>query len=427
MAVNKLILPVKGTTDFYPAQMAFRKYLTEKAREVSERFGYQEYDGPCVEELDLYAAKSGEELVKEQAFTLKDKGGRTLALRPEMTPTLARMVAQNSQELPKPIRWYNIGPRWRYEKPQTGRGREFYQWDIDILGGETPETDAEIIAIAAEFLKSLGLSPQEVKIKVSDRKYLEWKLRLIEVPEKLYQPVIKAIDRLDKIPVKVFEELLEKIGLSELQRQDLTKEILDHDFFDEPEAEWLTEVFSTLEDLGVKEWVEFDPKVVRGLDYYTRTVFEAKAVKGKFRSIFGGGRYDNLVEDVGGKEPIAGVGFAVGIAGETVLPHVLEENRLIPKLEPGKTRVLVTVFETATWRNSLKLARDLRAQGVNTELYPEAKAKLDKQLKYADKKGIPYVVIVGPEEVAKGVVTVKEMKTGKQREMKVSELAKLMR
>lgn len=399
--------PVKGTRDFYPEKMAFRDWLFGKMREVSKKFGYQEYDGPILESLELYAVKSGEELVKKQTFVLTDRGGRKLALRPEMTPTLARMVAQKQAELLKPIRWFSIGPRFRYEQPQKGRLREFYQWDIDILGSQAPEADAEIIAIAAEFFKSISLTPKEVKIKVNDRKLMEEKLSFIEISKEKIQEVFRAIDKKDKMAEKDWRGWLSEIGLNSLQIKDLEGILKDKDF--SRESEGLTRIFSTLSDLGVSEYVEFEPDVVRGLDYYTGVVFEAQDKEGKFRAILGGGRYDNLVEIVGGSK-LGGVGFA---AGDTVVEEVLKEYKRIPACSPTPTKVLVTVFDEAFFRDSLLLAKKLREKDVVTELFPEP-IKLDKQLKYANQKRIPFVLILGPEETEGKTVTIKNMETGKQ-------------
>ena len=408
--------PVKGTRDFYPEQMAFRNWLFGKMREVSKRFGYQEYEGPILEPLELYAAKSGEELVKKQTFVLTDRGGRKLALRPEMTPTLARMVAQKQAELPKPIRWFSIGPRFRYEQPQKGRLREFYQWDIDILGSQAPEADAEIIAIAAEFFKSVGLSPKEVKIKVNDRKLIEQKLSFIEIPKTKIQEVFRAIDKKEKMTDGEWKDWLPEIGLNKLQIKDLEGILKDKDF--SRESEELTRIFSTLSDLGVSEYVEFDPNIVRGLDYYTGVVFEAQDKEGKFRAILGGGRYDNLVEIVGGPK-LGGVGFA---AGDAVVEEVLKEYKKIPLLSPTPTKVLVTLFDEAFFRDSLLIAEKLRDGGIATESYLEV-VKLDKQLKYANQKGIPYVVILGPDEIKKNEVTLKNMETGDQEKIPQSKLS----
>lgn len=401
------IQPPKGFRDFYPNEMAARQWLFEKMRRVSRLFGYEEYEGPCLESLELYAAKSGEELVKEQAFVLTDRTGQKLALRPELTPTLARMVSQKQTQPLKPIRWFSIGPRWRYEKPQKGRTREFYQWDVDLLGVESPEADAEIIAIAAEFLKEVGLSPAEVVIKINNRRLMEQKLNLIEIPKQKNFLIFKAIDKKEKMAEDEWDLWLKEIGLTDLQIKDLKEILKDKDF--SGESEELTATFSTLEDLGVAEYVEFDPTIVRGLDYYTGTVFEAKDRQGEFRSILGGGRYDNLVETIGGPR-ISGVGFA---AGDKVIEEVLKKFGLWPNINPTPTQVLVTVFDERTFRDSLKIVRQLRTEGVSTELYLTLE-KLDKQLKYADQKGIPFVIILGPEEISKGTVTLKNLSTGKQ-------------
>lgn len=399
---------LRGFRDFYPENMAARQRLFGKMREVSKKFGYQEYEGPALEPLALYAAKSGEELVKQQTFVLTSRSGEKLALRPELTPTLARMVAQKQAELPKPIRWFSIGPRWRYEKPQKGRTREFYQWDIDLLGAETPEADAEIIAIAAEFFKAIGLTPEQVVIKVNNRRLMEEKLNFIEIPQKKVPEVFRAIDKKEKMTNQKWVAWLKEIGLDELQIKDLKGILKDKDFAGESEE--LTALFSTLSDMGVAEFVEFSPTVVRGFDYYTGTVFEAQDREGEFRAILGGGRYDNLVEIVGGPR-ISGVGFA---AGDKVIEEVLRKFNKWLDVNPVPTKVLITVFNESLYRNSLKIARDLREAGIATELYLTLD-KLDKQLKYADRQGVPFVVIIGPEEAGKETVTLKNLKKKTQK------------
>lgn len=403
--------PVKGTRDFYPEQMAFRNWLFGKMREVSQKFGYQEYEGPILEPLGLYAAKSGEELVKNQTYILEDRNGDKLALRPEMTPTLARMVAQKQAELPKPIRWFTIGPRFRYEQPQKGRFREFYQWDVDLIGSSTSEADAEILAIAAEFFKSLGLSPEQIRIKVNDRRLMEQKFDLIEIPKNKIPEVLRAIDKKEKMDEKEWQAWLSEIGLSELQIKDLEKILQDRDFAQESEE--LTRIFSTLEDMGIGDYFEFDPGVVRGLDYYTGSVFEARDKDGQFRAILGGGRYDNLVEVVGGS-PLSGVGFA---AGDAVIEEVLRKYDKIPNLPISPSKVLVTVFNESLLRKSLSLVSEIRSAGVNATIYPDPTVSLEKQLKYADQQGTPKVVIVGPNEDVKGTLVIKDMSTGEQKEI----------
>ena len=408
--------PVKGTRDFYPEQMAFRNWLFGKMRQISERFGYQQYEGPILESWDLYAAKSGEELVKEQTFALTDRAGRKLALRPEMTPTLARMVAQKQGELTFPLRWYSIGPRFRYEQPQKGRGREFYQWDADLIGSPTPEADAEIIAIGAEFLKSLGLTPKEVVIKINNRKLMDFKLSLISIPPENRPKIFRAIDKKNKMTPQKWEEYLTSLNLKPLQIKDLKKIVTDRDY--SGESEDLTATFADLENWGVSNYVEFDASVVRGLDYYTGTVFEAQDRDGEFRTILGGGRYDNLVETVGGK-PLPGVGFA---AGDYVLEEVLKKYKKIPQQIPTATTLLVTVFDEIRVSDSIKVAVQARNSGIGTEIYPDSTAKLEKQLKYANQRGLPYVAIIGPDESAKGTAVLRNMATGKQKEVSQEKL-----
>lgn len=389
-------------------------------RKVSESFGFEEYDGPIIEPIELYLEKSSEELVKKQTFLLNDRSGKTLALRPELTPTLARIVAGRRNQLTFPIRWFSIGPRFRYEQPQKGREREFYQWDVDILGVNSLESDAEVIALAVTFFKELGLTAKEVVVKINSRKLMDFKLSLLELTPQKKKDVIKAIDRKDKMEEKEWLTYLKEIDLNELQIKDLTKILADTDYrIESPE---LTEVFSTLSDLGVSDFVEYDPSVVRGLDYYTGTVFEVRDRKGNFRAILGGGRYDNLVENMGGGK-ISGVGFA---AGDVLLELLLKEYKIVPQYPKSNTLVLVTVFDEARYRSSLLTANRLRREGVNTEFYLSAD-RLDKQLKYADKKGIPFVLIIGPDEERNNTVTVKDMINKKQETITVEKLIKKLK
>lgn len=404
---NINLQPVKGTRDFYPEEMRFRRWLFGKMRLVSEKFGFEEYDGPILEPIELYLGKSSEELVKKQTFLLDDRGGKTLALRPELTPTLARMIAAKSKQLTFPARWYSIGERFRYEQPQKGRTREFYQWDVDLLGVDSPEADSEVIALAINFFKELGFTAKEIVVKINSRKLMDFKFQLTELSPDQKKEVMKAIDRRDKMEPAQWLLYLKSIGLKELQIKDLQKILKDTDYkIESPE---LTEVFSTLSDLGVADFIEYDPSIVRGLDYYTGTVFEVRDRKGSFRSILGGGRYGNLVENLGGAK-ISGVGFA---AGDVLLELLLKEYGKISQEIKHPTLVLVSVFAEAQYRASLKMAHLLRDLGFNIEFYLKAD-KLDKQLKYADKKGIPYVVIIGPDEEKTGKITVKDMVKKKQ-------------
>lgn len=413
--------PLRGFRDFYPEDWAFQNWLYGKVKEVAENFGYQEYEGPTLESLDLYAAKSGEELVKKQAFTLTDQSGKIVALRPEMTPTLARMVAQKEQALVFPVRWFTFGRRFRYEKPQKGRGREFFQWDIDILGSESPEADAEIISIAAQFYKYLGLNPKEVKIKISDREFIQKKLQETGVAKNKMTNLFKIIDKKNKVSQEKFKAML-KEELAQRQADDLLKLLSSPNSY--KESSWLSKIFEIVQKMGLSEYIEFDASIVRGLDYYTRTVFEGWDIKGEFRSIWGGGRYDNLTQDVGGKTKISGVGFAMG---DMVIAEVLKANNIYPKLAATKIKVLITVFSPELLDKSIDLALRLRLKSVNCELYPDSNAKLDKQLKYADKKGIPYAVIIGPDEASRNRFVFKNLKSKIQEEISEEEIIKKVR
>jgi histidyl-tRNA synthetase len=402
------IQAVKGTRDFYPEAMAFRNWLYAKVQAISERFGYQEYETPILERLELYAAKSGEELVKEQAFVLQDRGGDELALRPELTPSLARLIAQQQATLILPVRWFSFGPFWRYERPQRGRTREFFQWNIDLLGAETAAADGEIVAIGAEFLRSLGLGADEVVIRINSRRLMERKLAGIGVtaPDQRME-VFRLIDRRDRVPADRWAEWAQDIGLSEAQLKALTDLLANPDLWQESDE--LCQVYATAQALGVRDYLLYDASVVRGLDYYTGPVFEAYDREGFFRAIFGGGRYDNLVADVGG-DRITGVGFAMG---DVIIELLLERVGKRPALPTSPSKVLVTLFDADLCPQTLALAARLRRAGINAEQSLEAE-RLGKQIRYADRKGIPYVAILGPDELAKDQVVLKNLVTGEQ-------------
>ena len=403
----EIVRSVKGTRDFYPDDMAVRRWMFDIIRDVSTRFGYQEYDGPCLEFIDLYAAKSGEELVKEQSFVFKSRGGEDLTMRPELTPTLARMVAQKQFELPLPLRWWSIGPMWRYEKPQRGRTREFFQWNIDLIGTESVAADAEIVAVAATFLKETGLKPDQVRIYVNNRRLMDSAFSKLGIEKELRPQVFKVVDKLDKLSPQAWEKFALESGLNESQVNGLIALLNNNDLWQESEE--LVEFFDLIQTFGVADYIRFNPKVIRGLDYYTGTVFEAFELGGKSRAVLGGGRYDNLVGDVGGNR-LPGVGFAMG---DVVIELVLRDAGVIPSSLGDKPQVLVTVFDEETLSESLKVAVKLREAGLRTVVYPAAD-KMGKQFKFADKLDIPVAVILGPDELANGQVAVKNLKSREQ-------------
>jgi histidyl-tRNA synthetase len=396
------IQSVKGTREFYPPEMAIRRWLYALIEKTSVAFGYQEYDGPFIEKIDLYAAKSGEELVKEQAFVFQDRGGDLVTLRPELTLSLARMVAQKQNELVYPLKWWSFGPFWRYEKPQKGRTREFFQWNIDMIGVDSPAADAEMVAICATFFKNAGLQPDQVSVIVNHRKLMETKLIELGINESLKRNVFHLIDRKDKLPFPAWENYALEIGLSKSQFEGVNALLIDTELWKHsPE---LIEVFSILEALGVREYVRFDPRIIRGLDYYTGIVFEAWDLGGDGRAVMGGGHYDNLVGDVGG-DPLPGVGFAMGDVMTTLL---LKKYGIIPEFNCSSEIVLVTIFDENSILQSQSFAAKLRTQNIKTICYPEV-VKLQKQFKYADRVGMSVVVIIGPDESAAGTVTIKDL------------------
>jgi histidyl-tRNA synthetase len=408
------ILPVKGTRDFFPESMALRQWLYARIREVSESFGYQEFEAPFIERVDLYAAKSGEELVNEQSFVFEDKGGERIALRPELTPSLARMVAMRSKTLQRPIRWWSFGPFWRYERPQRGRSREFFQWNIDLLGVDSPQADAELIAVIALFFEKIGLNADQVKILINNRRLADQQLQSIGIPADQKVDIFRLIDRKEKMSKQAWKAYADELGLTKEQFDSLNNMLENFEAWSQSEE--LVQLFQAVEALGISEYVSYDPTIIRGLDYYTGTVFEARDKAGTERSILGGGRYDNLVADVGG-DPIPGVGFAMG---DVVIQLVLEELNLTPELRTNPADVLITFFEEETLAASLSLASKLRSNGIKVEWYPE-NDRLPKQIRYANRQGIPCIAIIGPDEIKNNSVAIKDLRSGDQKSISLDD------
>jgi histidyl-tRNA synthetase len=414
------IQAVKGTRDFFPEAMAYRNWLYTSIRHVSERYGYQEFEAPLIERFELYAAKSGDELVNEQSFVFEDRGGDRVVLRPELTPSLARMIASRSRELARPIRWWSFGPFWRYEKPQRGRSREFFQWNIDLLGVISAQADAEIVAVMASFFKSIGLNHNQVRIKVNNRRLVETQLTSIGIPPSQNVDVFRLIDRKEKLGDSEWREYADRIGLKSDQLNLLQGLLKDEDGW--KSSEELVEFFEAAEAHGIEDYIEYEPTVIRGLDYYTGTVFEARDADGSERAILGGGRYDNLVSEVGG-EPISGVGYAMG---DVVIKLVLEKYELLPELNPNPAEILVTTFDQEIQDSALKLAAELRNSDLKVEWYPQA-SRLSRQLKYADNQRIPYVAILGPDEIDANTVTIKDLMKGTQESVPRADLLTYLR
>lgn len=414
--MKSLIPAVKGTRDYYPELMAIRNWLYANAKSVSESFGYQEYEGPLIESLELYAAKSGDELVKEQSFVFEDRGGNLITLRPELTPTLARMVAQRQNQLVYPLRWWSFGTFWRYERPQKGRTREFLQWNVDLIGLNTAAADAELVAVVAAFFKKVGLTPDSAQILVNNRQLMETELYSLGIQSTQLKDIFRLIDRFEKMSPTSWEEFATDLGLSSQKIAGLRVLLANNDLWKESKS--LQEFFPAINALGVEEYVRFAPHIIRGLDYYTGTVFEAQAITGDLkRSILGGGRYDNLLSDVGGYN-IPAVGFAMG---DLVLSLVLEELSLIPdEIKSSPVPILVTVFNEDHLLKSLSLSDELRAGGLKVICFPQVD-KLSKQFRFADRIGIEIAVVLGPDEISKDSITLKDLRTGKQQIIPKSE------
>jgi len=402
------IQSVKGTREFYPEQMALRNFIYEKVGAASRSFGYQEWDAPFIESIDLYAAKSGEELVKKQSFTFTDRSGDFVTLRPELTPSLARMIAAKQGELTFPVRWWSFGPFWRYEQPQKGRSREFFQWNIDMLGVSSPEADAELIAVGATFLRSVGLNPGQATIYVNNRRLIDSQFDALDIPQEKRLEVSNMVDRRSKMESVKWDAYVLDSGLLQAQLDGLKNILADFDLWKKNDE--LVRLFAALDALGVKDYVKFDPNIMRGLLYYTGTVFEAFETSGSVkRAILGGGRYDNLLADVGG-QPLSGVGFAMG---DVVMGIVLQEKGLLPEFTPSPAQLLVTIFDESLMKESFSLAAELRLAGLNVLCYPEP-VKLQKQFKFADKMKARVVLTVGPDEAANARVSVKNLINGEQ-------------
>ncbi len=417
--------PYKGTRDYYPPQKRVQNYIFSVWRSVVESFGYEEYGAPILEPLDIYAAKSGQELVNDQTYTFTDRGGRTVAIRPEMTPTISRMVAAKRQELAYPARFYSIANFMRYERPQRGREREFWQLNVDIFGVDSVAADVEIISIADAILKAFGAPADAYSIRVNNRQFIHYMMRTyLGLAEEQAHQMIKLLDRRGKITATDFadqareiageraEDVVPKVQMliAASRLEDLPAELQQA-----PELADITQVFEGLGKAGVTSAV-FDATLMRGLDYYTGTVFEVfDTHPDNSRSLFGGGRYDGLV-GLFGAEPISAVGMA---PGNTMIENFLTVHALLPA-DASLTKVYIAVAGEALDGAQL-LAAQLRRGGISTEVDITGR-KLDKQIKTADKKQIAHIVIVGETEIASGVYTLKDLATGDEQSLTVAEL-----
>jgi len=411
------IPPVKGTRDFYPPEMAIRNFIVEGWKKVSLRNGFEEYDGPIFEYLKMYQIKSGDEIV-EQLFSLTDRGGRDLALRPEITPTLARMVNQQINALPKPIKWFSVPRLLRAERPQKGRLREFFQWNIDIIGEDSILADAEIIFTTIDYLRSVGLTPNDIVVKVSSREMLKGIMGDIGIPHEKVEPLYVLLDKKNKLPLDTFEKMLNAL----LPNSDMANEVrefmgcdnirqIENKYGRQGTSE-IIELMTLLFDMGVGDYYLFDPGIVRGLAYYTGIVFEIYDRADELRAICGGGRYDNLLADFGGPA-ISATGMGMG---DCVLEILLREKGLLEKNLPHPQLDFFVTFveiDEMTRGNAIRLTMELRSAGFSAN-FSYKSTKLAKQLKEASAQNAKQCIIIG-EEFENNQLVIKDMATGEQK------------
>jgi len=416
--------PYKGARDFYPEDMEIRNFIFNTWKSVLIKYGYEEYDFPILEPLEIFAAKSGEEIISEQLFSFQDKAGRKLAIRPELTPGTVRLIIQRYKELPQPIKWFMIGNNWRYEKPQQGRGREFNQLEVNIFGVDNNLADLEIFSLIVELMKAFGADETMFEIEISDRRLINALLsETLKLPQEKQVLVRRIMDKRSKLSKEDFFTMLKELALneSECEKIDLflysnlnsLQSVISGSILESNQGYInILNLFEKLKKVGLDKYCRFDPSIIRGFDYSDGLVYEVydKNQENK-RSMFGGERFDKLA-NIFGEYTLPATGFAMG---DYTLLEFLKNWKLLPEFAP-KTEYLVTVWPGAKeevndkyFAASYKAAEKLRTKGFTTMLWNDPKTKIDKQLKYADKKGIPFVVIIGDSEIENEKITVKNL------------------
>lgn len=407
--------PYKGTRDFYPEEMRLRNWFFGKIRHTLGLCAYEEYGGPMLESLDLYIAKSGEEIACEQTYNFTDRGGRRLAVRPEMTPTVARMVAAKIGELNMPLKWFSIPNLYRYERPQRGRLREHWQVNVDVFGCDSTDADLEVISTAVAILRDFGADETMFKVHINNRRYFNDVIaEICGFDAEGSRKVSKVVDRKNKIPREEYEKELCELGLDgeKIAKIDsLYKASVAEAVALCPEstgAKELSALFEVLRETGLDKYCVFDFGIIRGLDYYTGTVFEVfDEAPENNRAMFGGGRYDNLVGLFVKNANVSGVGFGFG---DVTLENFLVTHNLVPNLGKDALKVLVARFDDVPVEKYMKIAETLRNNGITAGVYTGIK-KFGKQIDYAVKGGYTHVVIMGGDELATGKVKIKSLAT----------------
>ena len=410
--------PPRGMRDFYPDQMRNQNWLFSRWRASAMRYGFEEYNSAVVEHEELFVLKSGEEIVS-QLFNFVDKGGRRVTLRPEMTPTFARMIAAKGGALPKPLKWFSVAQCFRYERMSKGRKREHYQWNLDIVGVPEVTAEAELLAAALDALEGLGLSAEDVVVRISHRGLMGAVLEGLGVPEEVRTGVLGVIDKRGKESEGILRERMEALGVPQdtvralfamldEKRFDAFTNLLREQGLPTESVEDLETLFGYLEACGILDYCEFSPSIVRGLPYYTGIVFECFDRGGKFRAVFGGGRYDNLFELFGaGPLPSVGLGF-----GDVVIQELLRERQLLPALSRRIDFFLIPYSEVER-AQAFRAAQRLRKLGFHADLVLGAK-KLKGALREGARLGAKQVVLLLPEEGKQGLLVLRDLESGKE-------------
>jgi histidyl-tRNA synthetase len=424
--------PYKGARDFYPEDKRLQKYMFNVLRNTVEKYGYEEYDAPILESLDLYLAKTGDEIVNEQTYAFEDRGGRKVAIRPEMTPTVSRMVAAKRQELAYPLRWYSIPNLWRYERPQRGRLREHWQLNVDIFGVANTSAETEMIMLVHDIFTAFGAREDMYEIRVNSRQLTDLLLiTYLGLDEPAAHAVSKLIDRMHKMERSDFVAKVDEVLTPAAREAGVTEKLLAvlnarelHELPEEVRAsdayKELAVVLQSLSDAGITN-ARFDATLMRGFDYYTGIIFEVFDLHpDNNRSMLGGGRYDGLV-GLFGVQPVPTVGFGWG---DVTLQNFLELHHLLPEL-PAETELYVVIAGDVL-KEAMSVAEDFRKEGVRVAVDLSTR-KVGDQFKTADKKGVPYVVVVGETEVHEKRFTLKRLNDGNESLGTVSELAKMIK
>ena len=414
--------PVKGTRDFFPDEMRMRNWLFQVWRSVSEQAGFEEYDTCVLEHEELYIRKAGDEISK-QLYSFEDKGGRRLSLRPEMTPSLARLVLQRTKSLLFPIKWFSMPQCFRYERMTKGRRREHFQWNADIIGQPDMVAEAEILMLLISACESMGLSAKDIRVFINDRRILNAILSQLNVTEKLHSAILVIMDKRDKVSPETLGTMLKDVGMTSSQVQHLNEYLTKTNLQELKEELQHTEGIDELQHLlqlmdtaGYSDYLQFDISIVRGLSYYTGAVFEINSPEKKHRAICGGGRYDSLLSTYGGKSvPAVGFGF-----GDVVVLDVLRELERFPEL----TRTLdytIIPFDNEQVGIALKIANELRSKGAIVDCNFSMK-KMKKSLHEANESGAKFAILLFPEELKQEKVVIRDMQLREQNPINIKDL-----